>query len=99
MSDQLTLDFFTQRLQSLVPLNLTFKNDSATHIGHVGAASGGGHYTVSVVSEHFISLNRLQRHRLVYNCFSDFIPHRIHALNIETLTPEEWHAKQQGVFS
>ncbi len=97
MTDQLSLNFFNEHLQALAPLHLTFKDDSAAHVGHAGAASGGGHYAISVVSEHFNALNRLQRHRLVYNCFSDFIPHRIHALNIEALTPDEWQEKKQGV--
>jgi BolA protein len=29
------------------------RDDSAAHAGHAGAASGGGHYDVLIVSERF----------------------------------------------
>jgi len=65
------------------------EDESALHAGHAGAASGGGHYRVRLVSGLFEGKNRLQRHRLVYDCLSDLMQQEIHALAIVALTPSE----------
>jgi BolA family transcriptional regulator, general stress-responsive regulator len=69
--------------------SLVVQDDSAKHHGHEGAASGGGHFHVTLVSTAFEGKNRLARHRLVYDCLSDWIPARIHALSIDARTPSE----------
>ncbi|MBL1433456.1 MAG: BolA/IbaG family iron-sulfur metabolism protein, partial [Gammaproteobacteria bacterium] len=52
MSDRITM--IRQRLtESLSPSSLEITDDSHKHIGHAGAASGGGHFTVHIVSEVF----------------------------------------------
>ncbi|MDQ3564570.1 MAG: BolA family transcriptional regulator [Pseudomonadota bacterium] len=38
---------------ALDPVRLEIDDESAHHIGHAGAATGGGHYTVTIVSERF----------------------------------------------
>ena len=84
------IDQIRQRLQSgLVPQTLDITDDSHLHIGHAGAQGGAGHYSVQVTSEKFIGLNRIKRHQLVYACVKDMMPDEIHALSIETFTPEE----------
>jgi len=65
------------------------RDDSAQHHGHAGAAAGGGHFHVTIVSEAFVGKSRLARHRLVYDPLSDWIPARIHALSIDARTPSE----------
>jgi BolA family transcriptional regulator, general stress-responsive regulator len=64
-------------------------DDSHRHVGHVGAAGGAGHFSVTIVSESFAGRSPLARHRLVYDAVDDWIPHRIHALVISTRTPAE----------
>jgi len=49
----------------------------------------GVHFEASVVSPAFRGLNALQRHRLVYQSLGRSMESAIHALSIETLTPEE----------
>ena len=39
------------RLAQLQPASVEIADDSAAHAGHAGAASGGGHYTVAIVSD------------------------------------------------
>lgn len=79
-----------QRLQAaFTPLELQVDDDSALHAGHAGAASGGGHYRVRLVSDRFEGLPRLARHRLVYDCVSDLMHVEIHALALNLLTPAE----------
>ncbi len=73
----------------LEPLAIDLVDESAMHAGHAGAASGGGHYRMRIVSARFAGLSRVARHRLVYDPLSDLMRHAIHALAIEALTPDE----------
>ncbi len=75
--------------QALQPAALEIQDDSAQHRGHAGAAGGGGHYTVRVVSAQFSGLPLLARHRLVYQAVGDLMPTVIHALSIKAQAPEE----------
>ena len=59
------------------------------HAGHAGAAAGGGHYTVTIVSTAFAGLSRVERHRMVYDVLKDLMAGPIHALALRTVTPEE----------
>jgi BolA protein len=88
MSDR--LQQIRERLTAgLAPLECELVDESALHAGHPGAASGGGHYRLHLVSEHFKGHNRLARHRLVYDCLHDMMQRDIHALAITALTPDE----------
>lgn len=79
-----------ERLAPLAPESLEVFDDSADHAGHAGAReSGGGHFQVVVVSPAFAGLNRVARHRVVYDAVRDLMPHAIHALAIVAHTPEE----------
>ena len=69
--------------------NIEIKDDSALHIGHAGAASGGGHFSVKIISKKFVGKSTLERHRMVYQSVSDLMQKEIHALSILALTPEE----------
>ena len=73
----------------LEALNITVEDESALHAGHAGAASGGGHYRVRIVSPLFSGKNRVQRHRLVYAALADEMGGAIHALALTTLTPDQ----------
>ena len=64
-------------------------DDSALHAGHAGAASGGGHYQLRIISALFEGQNRVNRHRLVYDCLRDLMRSEIHALAITALAPSE----------
>ncbi len=64
------------------PAKLEITDDSHKHIGHPGAQSGGGHYTVLIVSQKFNGLPLLARHRLVYQALADMLLTDIHALKI-----------------
>jgi BolA protein len=65
------------------------EDESAAHAGHAGAASGGGHYRLKLVSAAFEGQNRIARHRLVYDCLLDLMHKEIHALAIIALAPSE----------
>jgi BolA protein len=74
---------------ALAPLELVLDDDSAAHAGHAGAASGGGHYNVRIVSLQFEGLKLVTRHRLVYDSVHDMMHKEIHALAITALAPSE----------
>jgi BolA protein len=44
------------RLAALAPTVLELHDDSAEHRGHAGAAGGGGHFSLLIVSESFSGL-------------------------------------------
>jgi len=39
-------------------------------------------------------MRKLQQHQLVYRALGDRMHEEIHALSMQTYTPEEWAAKQ-----
>lgn len=77
-----------QRLTTLEPQTLDLRDDSAEHAGHAGS-SGGGHFTLTLVSSHFSGKTRIMRHRIIYQALGDLIPDRIHALSIAAYAPDE----------
>lgn len=79
----------TRLNQFLSPEDLEISDESHKHAGHAGAASGGGHFEIMIVSNQFKGKNLLQRHRLVYDAVSDLMQKEIHALSIKALTPDE----------
>ena len=77
-------------LQSaLTPAECVVDDESHLHAGHAGAASGGGHYRLRLVSAHFEGLNKVARHRLVYDALQEMMRQEIHALAMTLLTPGE----------
>jgi BolA protein len=74
---------------ALSPSVLEVGDDSHLHAGHPGAASGGGHYRVKIVSERFEGLRLVMRHRLVYDAVHGMMHTDIHALAITAVAPSE----------
>ena len=62
--------------------DIAIKDQSHLHAGHEGAKEGKGHFDVTIVSEKFDGLNRIARHRLVYDALGSFMDTDIHALRI-----------------
>lgn len=75
------------------PESCQLADESSLHVGHAGAASGGGHFRLVLVSQSFAGLNLVNRHRLVYDAVRDMMQTEIHALAISALTPEEAASK------
>lgn len=74
---------------TFAPVQCQLDDESALHAGHAGAASGGGHYRLRLVSSQFEGKSRVVRHRLVYDCLRDMMQSEIHALAIIALAPSE----------
>lgn len=82
------IELLRERLNILQPTRLDIIDDSAKHAGHAGS-TGGGHYTVMIVSSLFSDKSTIIRHRMVYQAVGDLIPSRIHALSIKASAPDE----------
>lgn len=68
---------------------LVIEDESHLHAGHAGAATGGGHFKLTIVAPQFQGLSPVARHRAIYAALNRHIPSEIHALTISALTPEE----------
>ena len=60
---------------------------------HVQVAGDGAHFEAVIVSPAFAGLTRVRRHQLVYAALGDRMREEIHALSMQTLSPDEWAAK------
>ena len=60
---------------------------------HVEVVGDGQHFQALVVSAEFAGRNRVQRHQLVYAALGDRMREEIHALSMQTLTPDEWKGR------
>ena len=74
---------------ALAPQRMEISDDSHLHAGHRGAQGGGGHFSVTIVSESFTGKGLLERHRMVYDALSQALETEIHALSIQAYSPEE----------
>jgi BolA protein len=68
---------------------LNIEDESHLHAGHAGAASGGGHFKLTIVAPEFEGMNKVARHRAIYAALNKHFPEAIHALTILTFTPSE----------
>jgi acid stress-induced BolA-like protein IbaG/YrbA len=57
---------------------------------HVEVVGDGQHFQAVVVSAEFAGRSRVQRHQLVYAALGERMREEIHALSMQTLTPDEW---------
>ncbi len=86
-------------LATLQPEQIDIVDDSHKHAGHEGARSGGGHFTLHIVSAQFDGKATLARHRMIYSALGEMMKQDIHALNIQAYTPKGFlsYAKQSVV--
>jgi BolA family transcriptional regulator, general stress-responsive regulator len=73
---------------ALRPVRLEIRDDSAAHAGHVGGG-GKGHFRLLIVSEAFAGKSLIQRHRLVHDALAALLDSDIHALVLDTRSPDE----------
>ena len=82
ISDRIAM--IERRLRNALTIDsIEIIDESYLHIGHAGAASGGGHFHVTIVAENFEGLPVLARHRLIYDALGDAMQTEIHALSIK----------------
>ena len=63
---------------------------------HIEVDGDGRHWAAVIVSAEFAGLRRIQRHQKVYATLGARMQSdEVHALSMQTFTPEEWAALQQ----
>ena len=76
--------------EALDPDRLDVVNESHQHSGHAGSpGTGESHFRVTVVSDRFTGLSRVERHRLVNMALAAELAGPIHALALKALSPGE----------
>lgn len=59
---------------------------------HLEVEGDGRHFQALIVSERFAGLSRVRRHQVVYAALGERMREDIHALSLQTLTPQDWAA-------
>ena len=75
---------------SLAPAHLEVINESHMHSVPPDSES---HFKLVIVSQRFAGETRVRRHQAVNRILADELAADIHALSLQTLTPDEWQAK------
>jgi len=78
-----------ERLAALEPQSVELLDESGRHVGHAGAAAGGSHFRLVIVSPRFAGRDKLSRHRMVFDALGPLMQREIHALAIQALAPDE----------
>jgi BolA protein len=76
--------------QAIDPTHLEVIDESHMHNVPQGAES---HFRVRVVSGSFEGQRLLQRHRTINRLLDETLAAGVHALALETLTPQEWQQR------
>lgn len=83
MDNNERIEHIKQKLnEALNPTHLNVIDNSYQHVGHAGAQSGAGHFTVEIASEQFQDCSKVKCHQMIYAAVGDMIPTEIHALQI-----------------
>jgi len=53
----------------------------------------GTHFEAVIVSAQFAGKSMVQQHQLVYRALGERMGREIHALSMQTLTPEQWEQR------
>lgn len=59
---------------------------------HVEVAGDGHHFEAVIVSAAFRGKSKVQQHQMVYSALGGRMAGEIHALSMQTFTPEDWAA-------
>ena len=65
-----------------------FKNDIIEVIDTNGM---NNHFSIFVISDQFLNVSLIDRHKLIYKLFEKELTNEIHALQIKTYTKGEWY--------
>lgn len=77
---------------ALTPSHLEVINESYKHSVPPGSES---HFKLTVVSERFAGQRLVARHQAINGLLKEELAGGVHALSMETLTDEEWQARNR----
>jgi len=64
--------------------------ESGLPCDHVEVSGDGHHFEAVIVSAEFRGKNKVQQHQLIYRALGERMREEIHALSMQTFTPEDW---------
>ncbi len=67
--------------------------DGVTHVAIEDLTGTKDHFQAVVVSPAFATLSRVEQHQAVYRALGELMAGPVHALALQTLTPEQWAKK------
>ena len=94
MSVQQTIE--SKILNALSPNHLLVVNESHMHNVPPGSES---HFKVVIVTDVFDGISRVRRHQQVNGILAKELKEDIHALSMQTMTPDEWFANGGQVMA
>ena len=80
----------------VTPDSIRASLESGLACEHVEVRGDGTHFEAVIVSTAFAGLSRIKQHQLVYAALGDRMREEIHALSMQTLTPEQWADRKRG---
>jgi acid stress-induced BolA-like protein IbaG/YrbA len=81
----------------MMPADISQQIETALPGATVRVASDDNvHFSALVIAPQFAGMRTLQRHQLVYRALGDAVGGEIHALSLDTPTPDEWAARKSG---
>jgi len=76
--------------KAFTPTLLEVVDESHLHVGHAGHRPGQQtHFSVTLISNRFNNLSRIQRHQLVYETLESELKAEVHALQLTLVSTEE----------
>lgn len=79
-------DVIEERIRAGVP--------DVTHLSIEDLTGTKDHYQATVVSAAFAGKSRIEQHQMIYRALGELMAGPVHALSLETYTPETWATKQ-----
>jgi len=70
-------------------LKIHIIDESYKHVSHQ-KDTRGGHFKLLVISDNFIDMKLIERHKLIYQILNKMMKVEIHALSMQLLTDEEY---------
>jgi len=71
------------------------KIEGVTHVAIEDLTGTKDHFQAVVVSPAFATLNRVEQHQAVYRALGELMAGPVHALALQTFTPETWAQKRR----
>ena len=89
-------DQITQTLHdALHPAHLDVINESGMHNVPKGSET---HFKVIAVSDRFTGKSLVSRHRMINELLADQLSGGVHALSLQTISPDEWQESGGATF-
>jgi len=74
--------------------NILTETLNASHVEVLDMTGTSDHFDVTIVSSMFQGESLIRQHQMVYRALGEAMHGPVHALKLQTRTPEQWEAEQ-----